>query len=77
MGIAKIGYQGEPFDERAPEQINQLRVKYPNLAISVDGGVSLETAPLLKAAGANRLVAGSAIFGASDIALAIRELKKA
>jgi len=77
MGIAKIGYQGQPFDERVLEQVNKLRVKYPNLTISVDGGVNKETAPLLKAAGANRLVVGSAIFGAEDTALAIRELKKA
>lgn len=77
MGIAWDGYQGVPFDERVLPRINQLRVKYPNLIISVDGGVSLVTAPLLKAAGANRLVAGSAIFGAEDTALAIKELKKA
>lgn len=77
MGIAWDGYQGVPFDERVLPRINQLRVKYPNLTISVDGGVSLQTASLLKAAGANRLVAGSAIFGANDTATAIRELKKA
>ena len=77
MGITKIGYQRQPFDERVLLHINQLRTKYPDLAISVDGGVNRETAPLLKAAGANRLVAGSAIFGADDVALAIRELKKA
>lgn len=76
MGIGRIGYQGQPFDERVLEQINQLRVSNPNLPISVDGGVNRETAPLLRAAGANRLVAGSAIFGASDVASAIRELKK-
>ncbi|MDO8521124.1 MAG: hypothetical protein Q7S52_03340 [bacterium] len=77
MGIAKIGYQSQPFDERVLEQVNKFRVKYPNLTISVDGGVSLRTASELKAAGANRLVAGSAIFGAKDVALAIRELKMA
>jgi ribulose-phosphate 3-epimerase len=76
MGIAKIGYQGQPFDERVLEYINRLRVLHPNLPISVDGGVNLETAPLLKAVGANRLVAGSAIFGAEDVGAAIRELKK-
>lgn len=76
MGIAKIGYQGQPFDERVLLHINKLRTKYPNLKISVDGGVNLESAPLLRAAGANRLVAGSAIFGADDAALAIREFKK-
>ncbi|OGZ08289.1 MAG: hypothetical protein A3C93_05145 [Candidatus Lloydbacteria bacterium RIFCSPHIGHO2_02_FULL_54_17] len=77
MGIAKIGYQGQPFDERVLEQVNKLRVKYPNLKISVDGGVSLDTVPLLKAAGANRLVAGSAVFGAENTALAVKELKRA
>ena len=60
MGIAKIGYQGEPFDERALLVINKIRASYPNIPISVDGAVSLETALLLKAAGATRLLrAGS------------------
>ena len=74
MGIAKIGYQGQPFDERVLEQINALRVSYPNLPISVDGGVNMETARLLKDAGANRLVSGSAIFGAPDTLAAIEHL---
>lgn len=77
MGIARIGYQGQPFDERVLTQINQLRVKYPNLPISVDGGVNIETAALLKQAGATRLVAGSAIFGAGDVSEAITGLQSA
>lgn len=77
MGIAKIGYQGQPFDERVLTQINSLRVKYPNLPISVDGGVNLDTVALLRGAGANRLVAGSAVFGANDIAEAISRLQNA
>lgn len=77
MGIAKIGYQGQPFDERVLTHINSLRVKYPNLPISVDGGVNFESAPLLRAAGANRLVSGSAIFGSEDIPGAIEKLKGA
>lgn len=77
MGIAKIGYQGQPFDERVLTQVNQLRVKYPNLKISVDGGVNMDTVKLLANAGANRLVAGSAVFGASDIAVAISALQNA
>jgi len=74
MGIAKIGYQGEPFDERALEHINRLRVMYPNLIISVDGGVSLLTAADIRDAGASRLVAGSAVFHAEDIHSAINSL---
>jgi ribulose-phosphate 3-epimerase len=50
-------------------------VKYPNLPLSVDGGVSFETAPLLKAAGATRLVSGSAIFGSENIEEAVTEFK--
>jgi ribulose-phosphate 3-epimerase len=75
MGIAKIGYQGEPFDERVLDHINALRIKYPNLPISVDGGVTTESAPLLRAAGANRLVSGSAIFNSGDIATTAGLLK--
>lgn len=76
MGIQKIGYQGEPFDERVLDHLNALRVQYPNLPLSVDGGVSFETAPLLKAAGATRLVSGSAIFGSEDIGEAVEEFKQ-
>jgi ribulose-phosphate 3-epimerase len=75
MGIAKIGYQGQPFDERVLEQINQIRLASPNLPISVDGGVDVTTEPLLKAAGATRLVSGSAVFGAEDIGDAISSLE--
>jgi len=38
-----------------------------DIIISVDGGVSLESAPELIAAGVNRLVVGSAIFESTDI----------
>ena len=66
MGIAHVGYQGQPFDERVLEMINTLRVGHPNLPISVDGGVSTETASELFAAGATRLISGSAIFKSDD-----------
>lgn len=67
MGIARIGFQGEPFDERVLTRLSKLRERYPDLILSVDGGVHLENAPSLIAAGASRLVAGSEIFGSADI----------
>lgn len=77
MGIATIGYQGSPFDRRVLEKIQNLRKMYPKVIISVDGGVNLENAPLLLKAGANRLVAGSAIFGSDEgVEMAIEEFKK-
>lgn len=67
MGIQKIGHQGEAFDPNVLEKIHELRVMYPSVTISVDGGVNEETAPQLIDAGATRLVIGSAIFGSGDV----------
>lgn len=75
MGISRIGFQGEPFDENVIPKIKYLRERYPDLIISVDGGVSLESAPQLISAGANRLVAGSAIFESEDIKGTIKKLQ--
>jgi ribulose-phosphate 3-epimerase len=76
MGIAKIGYQHEPFDERVLSRIAELRKRLPESIISVDGGVTLENAPDLIAAGADRLVSGSAIFTAPNPREVIREFQK-
>ena len=43
--------------------------------IEIDGGIDPKTAPLAVQAGANVLVAGSAVFGASDCAAAISALR--
>ena len=76
MGIAQIGFQGQPFDKQVLHKITDLRKRFPELIISVDGGVSLETAPLLISAGVNRLVAGSAILKSENIETTIEEFKK-
>jgi len=76
MGIARIGFQGEPFDERVIEKISNLRSKFSNVIISVDGGVSLNSAPKLVSAGANRLVAGSAIFESENVEETIKIFQK-
>ncbi len=75
MGIAVIGRQGEPFDERVLQKISGIRSKYPDVIISIDGGVNLDSAQGLIEAGASRLVAGSAIFGSDDIVGTIEELE--
>jgi ribulose-phosphate 3-epimerase len=75
MGIQKIGYQGQKFDERVLGKIAELRAKYPQCIISVDGAVSTETAPRLMKAGANRLAVGSAIFANESPRQAIEQLQ--
>ncbi len=62
MGIAHIGSQGQPFDERVLTTIATLRAAYPTLLISIDGSVNAETVGRLAHAGANRCVSGSAIL---------------
>jgi len=75
MGIEKIGFQGQPFDERVLQKIKDFKNQYTKVQISVDGGVNLDTAPYLIKAGANRLVSGSAIFKSQDIKQTIEEFK--
>src|SRR2546430_5779138 len=45
--------------------------------LEIDGGINLETAPRAAAAGADILVAGSAIFHAEDPAAAARRIREA
>lgn len=67
MGIDRIGFQHQPFDRKVDHVIRDIRAAFPQLAISVDGGVTLETGPELIAAGANRLVVGHAIFESDNL----------
>lgn len=75
MGIAKIGSQGQPFDERCLERISYFHRKYPDMPMSVDGAVNSDTIKRLIDAGATRFVAGSAVFDTKDIAGNIEKLE--
>lgn len=77
MGNDRIAFQGVALDEaKVLPRVSYLRGKYPELVISVDIGVNFETAPRLIKAGANRLVAGSAIFGNANPTEAIRRFEE-
>jgi ribulose-phosphate 3-epimerase len=71
MGIEKIGFQHNPFDSRVIEKVRELKTRFPEKLVSVDGGISLEHAEELKAAGADRLIVGSAIFDSENVPEAI------
>ena len=49
----------------------------PECELEVDGGVDAVTAKLVKEAGANVLVAGSAVFGKADRAAAVSAIREA
>ena len=63
-----------PKIRRVRELIEQIR---PGCDLEVDGGIDAETAPLAVAAGANVLVAGTAIFGQSEEVAAAMERMRA
>jgi ribulose-phosphate 3-epimerase len=69
------GYSGQDFMPESLDRIRDLRGLLPeDVHVQVDGGVGPENARELRVAGANLLVAGSAIFAADDEAAAYREL---
>ncbi|MFA6503180.1 MAG: hypothetical protein WCT45_02910 [Candidatus Paceibacterota bacterium] len=75
MGIARIGRQGQPFDEGVFEKIRVFRARHPHIPIQVDGGVSLENAKKLIALGVTNVVVGSAIARAENPAVAFAEFE--
>lgn len=66
MGIAHIGYQGEPFDDSCLAVITSIRKEFPELLITIDGGVSIDTVLALQESGVNQFVSGSGVFGGGD-----------
>ena len=72
------GFGGQKFINIVPKLERLMEMcKEQNVQplIQVDGGITSETAPLVKNAGANVLVAGSAVFGKPDRAEAIKALR--
>lgn len=73
------GFGGQAFIPDSLSKISTLNQwrKEQNLSyiIEVDGGVNEETARLCEAAGADVVVAGSAVFNAADRGLAIQKIK--
>jgi ribulose-phosphate 3-epimerase len=70
------GYCGQSFNENTIQRVKKYRKKYPEKIIEVDGGVGPGNAAILAEAGANLLVAGSAIFGSPDPIEVILDMKK-
>ena len=73
------GFGGQSYIDSATDKIAAIRAECDrrglDIDIQVDGGINLKTAPIAAKAGANILVAGSAVFNADDMAQAVLELK--
>lgn len=71
------GFGGQKFMASELPKVQAVRARYPNLNIEVDGGLGLGTIDQAADAGANVIVAGSAVFGADDPADVISKLREA
>ena len=73
------GFGGQAFIKAMLAKISEVRdmTRGRDIDIEVDGGITAETAPLVVKAGANVLVAGSAIFKGADYAANIKALRGA
>ena len=75
------GFGGQKFMSDMLPKIELLRSECErrgrNIHIQVDGGINAVNAAEVKKAGADVLVAGSAVFNAADCAAAIKELREA
>ncbi len=74
------GFGGQKFIDFCLPKIAEARKlideKNPDCLLEIDGGVTPDNVEAAKAAGANVIVAGSAVFGAPDMAGVIKALKK-
>lgn len=76
------GFGGQSFISAVVPKIELLvqwlkdAGRFADVHIEVDGGINVETAPLVKKAGADVLVAGSAVFGADEPGRVLRRLRE-
>lgn len=59
MSIARIGEQGNPFDERIFDRIRSVKERFPGVVISLDGGIKTTNWEKVKNSGADRFIVGS------------------
>ena len=69
------GYGGQKFIAECLPKVTWLRDQCPDLDIMIDGGGNAETIPLAAKAGANQFVAGSYLFGKTDMKSAVEDLR--
>jgi ribulose-phosphate 3-epimerase len=71
------GFGGQKFMPDVLSKVRALRARGFTGHVEMDGGLNAETIPLCAAAGANALVSGSALFGASDMQATLSRFRAA
>jgi len=75
MGVSP-GFAGQQIQPGVVDKVRQLRQKYLNVKIEIDGGVNSQNARQLVFAGADFLAVGASIFESGDIGKAIKLLEE-
>ena len=74
------GYGGQKYIPESTERINKTYEYIKNsgydIMLEVDGGIKADNVKEVKDAGANVIVAGSSVFNAEDMGIAIKELRE-
>jgi len=71
------GFGGQSFMPNMMPKVLKLRNQHPSLDIQVDGGLGPKTIEIAAAAGANMIVAGSAVFKDADARAPITVMRRA
>lgn len=69
------GFGGQKYISAAEEKVAEIRRRSPDMLISIDGGIDLETVKPAAAHGANLFVAGTSLFKAPDMKTAIAQMR--
>jgi ribulose-phosphate 3-epimerase len=69
------GFGGQKYISNAESKVAEVRRRWPEMLISIDGGIDLETVKSAAAAGANLFVAGTSLFKAQDMNTAVAQMR--
>ncbi|MGE4488569.1 MAG: ribulose-phosphate 3-epimerase [Kiritimatiellales bacterium] len=69
------GFGGQSYIADVEDKLAEIRRRYPDILIAIDGGIDLETVKPAAAHGANLFVAGTSLFKAPDMKTAIAAMR--
>ena len=69
------GFGGQKYIAAAEAKVAEIRRRFPDMLISIDGGIDLETVKPAAAHGANLFVAGTSLFKAPDMQAAVAQMR--
>lgn len=71
------GFGGQAFIPQVLPKLRELRARRPDLDLSVDGGITVDTATQCAAAGTNVFIAGTSLYRAADMAAETARMRAA